>query len=203
MVSHQCKAIFIHQRKAAGSAIITSVGIRPDEANWRLFSDGTCSAGWRRKEVLAKDCVVFTVVRNPWDRFISGWKYLSAYQHRPLTDVLSDLLRTGHDYKHLTRPQTDILFDEDGRLVPAYVLRFEDRQEDYRRLCARLGKPSCALPVLNRTEHEPYQHNYDRSTIEWVSDLCWRDIEIFGYEFATGTMNPRSPEMRGKLLDQP
>ncbi len=35
----------------------------------------------------------------------------------------------GHDYRHLTRPQLDILIDKNGRFVPDYVIRFENLKE--------------------------------------------------------------------------
>lgn len=61
------------------------------------------------------DYFVFSVVRNPWDRFVSGWKYCPGTRSRTVREVLLDLPQEGHDYRHLTRPQVDILFDAQGR----------------------------------------------------------------------------------------
>ncbi len=82
----------------------------------------------------------FSAIRNPWDRFISGWKYCTTTRHRSLHDVLANLPREGHDYRHLTRPQHAILYDENGRLIVEYIIRFESLQ-DFDRVCDTIRKP--------------------------------------------------------------
>jgi hypothetical protein len=55
--------------------------------------------------------------------------------------VLANLPSEGHDYRHLTRPQHTILYDEQGRLVVDYLIRFESLQQDFDRVCDLIGKP--------------------------------------------------------------
>ncbi len=40
MISHKYRCIFIHQRKTAGSAIITSFGINLEQPEWHTFNEG-------------------------------------------------------------------------------------------------------------------------------------------------------------------
>jgi len=85
--SKQYNCIFVHQRKAGGSTIKT---LFPDGTG--EFNDGILTSKDRwfidpRVEAAFK----FTVVRNPWDRFISGWKYCKSTRHRKIEDVLSYL----------------------------------------------------------------------------------------------------------------
>jgi Sulfotransferase family len=183
VICNQYKCIFIHQRKNAGSSIIRSFGFSPRQKQWHLFNDGTMSPEWKRhRDAIRKNYLVFTVVRNPWDRFISGWKYLPDFKDKNLDDVMSDLPREGHDYRHLTRPQMDILRDEDGRFVPDVVLRFENLEEDYRALCQRLGKPF-NLPRLNVTGHAGLGEYRTRAQVDFIGHHFRRDVEFFGYRF--------------------
>jgi hypothetical protein len=200
MISHRYRCIFIHQRKTAGCSIITSFCITDAEPDWHLFNNGTLSDEWGHRQKSAADYIVFTVVRNPWDRFVSGWQYLTATRNRPLLDVLRDLPaeKTGHDYRHLTRPQLDILIDTDGRFVPDFVLRFENLAADYAKLCALIGKTDCSLPHLNETAHRPYAEYFDEPARELFYQQFRKDIEFLGYDFS-GTAGS-SPGLAARLL---
>jgi hypothetical protein len=54
-------------------------------------------------------------------------------------------------YRHVM-PQYDMLHDADGRLLVDFVGRFESLQEDFRRVCAKLGIESAELPHRNRSD---------------------------------------------------
>lgn len=182
MICHKYKCIFIHQRKAAGTSIIRSFGYTPQDMEWHLFNNGTRGNKWPLKDQIAKDYLIFTAVRNPWERFISGWKYLPAYRDLPLDEVMANLPTEGHDYRHLTRPQMDILVDANGRFVPDVVLRQETLEDDYRELCKLLGKPF-DLPVINKTNHDSLSEYKTQAQIDFIRQHFKHDIEFFGYEF--------------------
>ena len=198
MISHQYRCIFIHQRKTAGYSIISNFGFTDRQPEWHAFNEGTLSKEWLTKDKVAPGYRIFTVIRNPWDRFNSGWKYLKAYRDRPLADVLRDLPKSGHDFRHLTRPQLDILTDATSRFVPDYVLRFEHLAEDYARFCELIDKPERTLPRLNSTKHGHYSKYYDATTIEMVRDRFRKDVEFFGYDYLGAEV--KQANLAGKLL---
>jgi Sulfotransferase family len=200
MISHLYRCIFIHQRKTAGCSIISSFGITPEHREWHLFNDGTLSEEWTHRQESARDYVVFTVIRNPWDRFISGWKYLAATRNRPLLEVLQDLPAesTGADYRHLTRPQVDILMDAQGALALDYVLRFENLAADFARLCFLIGKTDCTMPHLNATPHGRYGDYFDQRARELFDRHFQKDVSLLGYDFSGVTTE--TPVLKGKLL---
>lgn len=127
----------------------------------------------------------FAIVRNPYDRFISGWKYLRATQDRDLLDVIRnppDKEPRYGDYTHLTMTQTEHLF-RDGELIVDRVLRYENIAEEINDLLAELGLPKVDLPTVNRGRHR--QKNYiDYFSEEARTEFLARygeDFDNFGY----------------------
>jgi hypothetical protein len=131
------------------------------------------------------DYLIFSVVRNPWDRFVSGWKYCASTRSRSrsLRDVLLDPPQAGHDYRHLTRPQVDILFDEQGRCAAQFLMRFESLQQDFDSVCDRLAKPGVNLPQVNVGAHPDYHSYFDDECRTLLEQRFARDIAVFGYRY--------------------
>ncbi len=182
MICDRYKCIFIHVRKNAGSSIIRSFGYKPKDREWNLFNEGTLGQEWNLYRERYHDYLVFTVVRNPWDRFVSGWKYLADYKHLSLDEVIANLPREGHDYRHLTRPQLDVLVDKEGRFVPDVVLRFETLEHDFKNLCKQLGKPF-DLPKVNTTGHNSLKEFTSQYQIDFIRRHFKKDVDFFSYEF--------------------
>lgn len=180
MICHKYKCIFIHQRKCAGTSLIHAFDFDPDNPDWHFMNDGLLSpeyasapAGYFR----------FSVIRNPWDRFVSGWKYCTTTRHRPLCDVLANLPQQGHDYRHLTRPQHKILCDGEGRTIVDYLMRFESLQQDFDQVCDILGKPRRMLAHHNRGSREHYSRYFDEDSKRAFLRHFSRDVELFGYAY--------------------
>ena len=180
MISHAYKCIFIHQRKCAGTSIIRAFDLNLSDADWHFMNDGVLSpeyafapAGYFR----------FAVVRNPWDRFVSGWKYCSSTRHRSLRDVLTNLPREGHDYRHLTRPQHATLYDDAGRLVVDYIVRYESLQQGFDSVCDIIGKPRRVLEHHNQGHRTHYADYFNEGTRRIFLRHFGRDVELFGYRY--------------------
>ncbi len=92
MISHRHRCIFVHQRKSAGTTV---KALFPDAtgADRGRFNDGVLDPEWHAGNPLVRDYLTFTVVRNPWDRFVSGWQYCASTRDRPIADVLANLPR--------------------------------------------------------------------------------------------------------------
>ena len=187
MIFHPFKCIFVHQRKAAGGSIIKSFGFKSlEEPDRHFLNDGVRSKSshledWKR---LYDDYFVFAVVRNPWDRFVSGWKYLESTKTRSLLEVLRDLPKKGHDYRHLTRLQSDTLFDSKGQLITDFLIRFESLQEGFDSVCDQIGRPRIILPHTKQTSRDHYKSYFQSSeSIRLFEKHFGKDIRAFGYNF--------------------
>ena len=185
MIDHTHRAIFIHQRKVAGMSIMRTFGFQPENPDFHLFNDGVLSAEWRDRDARVRGYFVISAVRNPFDRLISGWKYLAATANRPLLDVLLDPPREGHDYRHLTRPQIAILRDPTtGQLIVDDLIRFESLQADFDRVCARIGAPRSILPHVNMSMRErDYRAYFDARTRRLAEIMFAEDLAVFNYQF--------------------
>ncbi|MGC1273666.1 MAG: sulfotransferase family 2 domain-containing protein [Planctomycetaceae bacterium] len=128
----------------------------------------------------------FAVVRSPWDRLVSS--YFSP--HRGNTEWNRD------EFVALVNESPSMVSFLDSRNLPSlvnpflrprvdvdFVIRFENLQEDFDRVCDRLGIPREQLPHRNQSSRKPYQEYYDGELRELVGKHYADDVWAFGYEF--------------------
>jgi len=192
MLSPQYHCIFVHQRKCAGTSIIRSFGYTPAQPEWHFANNGVLAPEWAANPAIIQRCFKFSVVRNPWERFVSAWRYLPATRNRSIVDVLRNPPAQGHDFRHITRPQHATLFDANGQLAVDLLIRYEDLDNGYRTVCQRIGKPYSPLPWLNRGERTPYQQFFDDEARALFEQRFGEDIRRFGYEFGSHTSGVRT-----------
>ena len=134
---------------------------------------------------------VFSFVRNPWQRFVSIYSNTDPHlcreakrqgiQLRGLS-FKEFVYRCGEiEHVHLLE-QYKFITDSQGKVQVDFVGRFESLEEDFQRVCRRLGMVR-TLPHLNRSEHGDYRSYYDEETRAVIAERYRTDIELFGYEF--------------------
>ncbi len=144
------------------------------------------------------ECFIFSFVRNPFDRLVSTYHYLtngsgSNEFDREIGEKLSKDFKTfvkkdlafylpGGGYSpdgqtHLT-PMTWYI---DGNYD--FIGKMENINEDFWRVCDKCCRERITLPVKNKSNHKHYTEYYDEETKEIVEQLYAKDLETFGYEF--------------------
>jgi len=161
------------------------MGCAQDDPDRHACNDGVLSLAppWADRQRLFRYYLVFTVVRNPWERFISGWRYCASTRDRTVLEVLRDLPREGHDHRHVTRQQTDLICGAGCRFVVDYMIRFEALQAGFDEVCRRSGKHPYRLPHINTTSHRPYADYLCAESRALFARHFARDNALLGYGF--------------------
>jgi hypothetical protein len=133
----------------------------------------------------------FCCVRNPWDRAISF--YFSPHRG-PVTWDRGRFIETVQKMM----PSSAYLALEKQRGSPFdnvdFVMRFEQLNDDFLKVCERIGIPFTPLPVRNKSERAHYSTYYDPELIELVRDRFNDEVSHFGY----GVGTPAAAEETGK-----
>jgi hypothetical protein len=227
MICRQFKCVFIHIPKTAGQSIEQffmnrlELDWNKDRETLHLQSNDDPSLGTEKLAHLSaaeyvqcghmtqqdfSDYFTFSFVRNPWTRILSEYRYRNYFQHRNFKDfVLNKIPPPGLDdkYRHVM-PQYDMLYDKQGNLLVDFVGRFESLQQDFDRVCEKIGLENSGLPHRNRSDkksrdvkrkirnlvfmngengHRELNDFYDDETRDAVAKYYKTDIETFDYRF--------------------
>lgn len=124
----------------------------------------------------------FAAIRNPWDMMISYYfsphRSISVWDREafialvkstpPIRKYICDSGQPG--VRHLT---ADI----------HYLMRFEDLENEFWRVCEKIGIPCDPLPVRNRSNHGHYSQYYDEALVRLVRERFAEEILLMGYHF--------------------
>lgn len=126
----------------------------------------------------------FAVVRDPFDRFAS----LARFEWRDEGDLPSDYLQRSKDLlidpaksQHvLLRPQYHFVCDDAGN-VPVELLRYENLDDDFSALTARLGLALTPLQTVNASP-AGRDFEYDDELRAMVRERYAEDFARFDYD---------------------
>lgn len=139
-------------------------------------------------EVKRKGIPCFTVVRNPWARAVSSWKW-NMQEKRLAPCSFEQFLRLPlesmtEQQRFHTLPQWRHVADENGAVIYlAHVGRLENIEATRDWLASTLGLPRGeSLPHLKRSgSSDDYRQHYTPVTRALVAETFRRDFELFGY----------------------
>jgi len=124
---------------------------------------------------------LFAVVRNPYDRLISFWKW-ETKSHQKLHNIsFRKWLDIQQFWWH--KPQYNFIHTDYIDINRVQLIRFENLQEDFDVACDKIGISRQQLPHKNKTNHKHYTECYDDETRQIVAEKYAKDIEYFGYKF--------------------
>lgn len=192
--------IFIHIPKNAGTSIAQTLYRQPvghiPISRYKAFDDEKFQKYFK-----------FAVVRNPWDRLYSAYKYLKAREGKPywLDGQFANKYLKGLDtfesfvlelskktyrnsvltFKHLipqnfwiTLPGSRNLHQMDE------IIQFERLKKDLNRTLKRAGlKPDRELLHERKTKKKSYEEVYSNEMIDIVANIYQKDIRLFDYSF--------------------
>jgi hypothetical protein len=138
-------------------------------------------------EAQRKGLPCFTVVRNPWSRAVSSWKW--NMQEKGLAPCsFEEFLRMPlagmtEQQRFHTLPQWRHVADEHGEVgYLSHIGRLENLDATRDWLADTLGLPrGDALPHLKKSGSDDFQQHYTPATRALVAEIFRRDFELFGY----------------------
>lgn len=217
IINNSRKFIFVHVPKAAGTSVTNVLAkyttYRDLEIGGTHFGEEIQSAYKRRfglskhapasiiKQVIGDDDwnnnFKFSIVRNPYSRVISTYKFLLNWEGTP--EIFKDKLSKFKDINEyiasdiweetdgpdsIFRPQAFWLTDSSNRdqIIVDYIGRLESLDEDLAKVASKIEGhkiESIISPVLNTTKG-----NYDlnKKSIGKINKFYVRDFHLFGYD---------------------
>jgi hypothetical protein len=143
-------------------------------------------------EVRHKQLPCFTVVRNPWSRAVSSWKW--CMQEKGLAPCSFEeflripLERMTEQQRFHTLPQWRHVADEHGRIdYLSHLGRLENLGATRDWLADTLGLPRPGeLPHLKKSGSDDWRQHYTPATHALVAETFRKDFELFGYDVDSG-----------------
>ncbi len=201
-ISDKHKVIFLHIPKTGGTSIEKFLDIKPSASTfYSQYLPLSISVAAPQhlpyadlKAKLPVDKWVtyykFAIVRNPWERLLSTYKWKSRgcktfEEFVFFVDLLFKKYKPAdlHYYSDYQRnwcshllPQSMYIGDD------VHVYRFEHFNEIVDDLKQRLGLGE-EIKKVNGSDHDHYSHYYTKKLRETVARIYADDIERFGYEF--------------------
>jgi hypothetical protein len=133
----------------------------------------------------------FSFVRNPWDRTLSMYlkqikKTLPYFKNQIKKSKLLFNASLFTKYKLLKREtsqQVEYLRNKKGKIDVDFVGKYEKIEDDFNKVCSRVGIGPNLKGRHDSTGHEGYKKYYITKSKKIVENKNREDIEEFEYEF--------------------
>ena len=131
---------------------------------------------------------IFTFIRNPYDRIVSGWNYINKYNIDFKKFIHFGEMTNSWDYWHTFMSQTKHLIDVDNKIKIHFIGRFENLEEDLITILYGIGikriyHNSSSSNKKNSKKHDNYIKYYENNNVvNKVNEYIKDDLKIFNYE---------------------
>lgn len=174
--------LFIRIPRTASTSICEALELE----NWH-------ETALERKEKLGSEFdskFKFTIVRHPFERFLSGFYFLSIFgtqeylgEPRDPNKFLqeTDLAEfTKNDFNNfIMKPQTDYILDELGNSIVDFIGRYENLEKDWATICEALGVPTIPLPI--RAKSTEQKATLNQSSQDILREFYKKDFDFLNY----------------------
>lgn len=137
----------------------------------------------------------FCFVRNPWDRLVSLYYYLTQKRNRKLGNTFNEFVNKLHSGEYpiqeiglynvskLNQLNDSTKWINSLGMEFDFIGKYENFQADVQRLLETIGLDSPKrIPHLNKVSHHKYTRYYNDDLIHKVSELYKDEIELFEYQ---------------------
>ena len=196
-------AIFVHIPKTAGTTMLDALGAEP------VFDTHAPAMTYREADAeLFARAFKFTVVRNPWDRFASGFHFMKNGTDWPMQKEWAARHIGDLDFAGFVRnlrnpwfrqvvlaerffwPQSFWITNRNGTVLVDAIYRFEELAMALPAIAARIGITSLeTIPARRKSARADLRALYeDSELIDLVGNLYAGDVARFGYRFTAAAV---------------
>jgi len=191
---HKRKCIFVHIPKCAGISV--SQSLFGHCVPHSTITDYQIMFG----SEIFKKYFKFTIVRNPWDRFVSAYFFLKAggfdETDKKLFSGVTNKFDTVEKFARFIYhnrpymqwihflPQTRWLKTPSGKIPFDYIGRIEDMESSLRFICKNIGADYKQPKKQNASSrNRDFRKYYTPETKDMIGELYKEDIDLLGYSF--------------------
>lgn len=125
--------------------------------------------------------ISFMVVRNPYDKIISAFKFL-----RTNTNINTFVKKYIYLFKRKELSKRNYIYfipQHEYLLDNTEVLKFENLQEDFYKFCKKHNLKKMTIPRVNISENNKIKiTDFNNESIQLINEFYSKDFELFGYK---------------------
>lgn len=177
--------IFIHIPKTGGSSILHALNIH----NYCCHEPIS-----RYPNYLTQNVFKFAFVRNPFDRILSAYIYLTggfgneydaAFAQANL-DHFKNFNEFIKEFEINTELQSWLHFQSVFNFIDGpmdFIGKYENIQTDFNAVCDHIGLIRIPLEHKNSSNHKHYSTYYNKKSIKIIEKIFCRELDEFDYAF--------------------
>jgi hypothetical protein len=127
---------------------------------------------------------IFTFIRNPYDRIVSGWNYINKFNIPFKSYINLGNYASSYNYWHVFMSQTRHIIGNNGKIRVNYIGKFENLENELKIILNMIGfNKIIHVPFYkNKKSHDNYKKYYDEDITKKVNLLMYEDFTNFEYD---------------------
>lgn len=161
--------------------------------NTNIFSNGLYNE--YNKIIKIKDHHTFTIVRSPYTRLVSAWKYLTNHEKIKSNNMKKNIDINFEDFVYYVykeqknlelrdrwhiEPYSNLL-NKSGKIFVDTIIKFEKINKEFKDFCEKFNIKG-QLKTLNSSKIKNYNSYYNETLIEMVNEIYKSDFNLFKYK---------------------